>query len=247
MSQVKSADAKAGTIKSIKFYLTAEQKCGYLPEHQASSLIADPSTRIDSYLYGVLINRGFRRNAEYIYRPHCRACESCIAVRVPVAEFQPRRGQRRTWLRNQDIEVRPVATAYNDEHFRLYQHYLNSRHSDGGMDRTSPEQYTEFILSSGLDDTRIHEFRAQNELLAVAIVDHLPQGLSAVYTFFSPDHEARSLGTYAVLWQIHEARRLGLTWVYLGYWIKECRKMSYKNQFRPLEIYRNNQWLRIDA
>jgi len=240
-------DAKAGAIKSINFYLTAEQKCSYLPERQAGSVVADPYTPIDSHMYSVLIDRGFRRNAGHIYRPHCGACESCIAVRVPVTGFQPRRGQRRTWLRNQDIEVRPVATTYNDEHFRLYQHYLSSRHRDGGMDQTNPGQYTEFILLSGLDDTRLYEFRSQNELLAVAVVDHLQQGLSAVYTFFSPDHEARSLGTYAVLWQIHEARRLGLTWVYLGYWIKECRKMSYKNQFRPFEIYRDNQWLRIDA
>ncbi len=245
MAHPKSANAGAGTVKALNFYLTAEQACGYLPERQAGSLIADPYTRIDAHMYSVLIDYGFRRNAAHIYRPHCRACEACVAVRVPVADFQPCRSQRRTWRRNQDIEVRRVAMTYDDEHFRLYQDYLSSRHSGGGMDHTNPGQYTEFILLSGLDDTRLYEFRLHNELLAVAIMDHLPQGLSAVYTFFSPAHEARSLGTYAVLWQIHEARRLGLTWVYLGYWIKECRKMSYKNQFRPLEIYRNNQWLRI--
>ncbi len=168
-------------------------------------------------------------------------------MRIPVSDFQPSRNQKRAWQRNHDIEVRQVAMVYQDEHFQLYRHYLSSRHSGGGMDHMSPEQYQEFIILSSLDGTRLYEFRLQNELLAVAVVDHLPQGLSAVYTFFNPDYQTRSLGTYAILWQIHEARRLEQGWVYLGYWIKECDKMSYKNRFQPLEIYRNNGWLRLAA
>lgn len=246
MAHPKSADSK-NSSKTLNFYLTTEQVCSYLPERQAGSIIVDPHMRITTQMYSVLIDYGFRRNAAHIYRPHCKGCESCIPVRIPVKEFLPSRSQKRTWRRNEDIEVRPVVMAYQEEHFQLYQRYLSGRHSGGGMDHTNPEQYIEFIILSSLGGTRLYEFRLRDELLGVAVVDHLLQGLSAVYTFFDPDHQARSLGTYAILWQIHEARRLGLAWVYLGYWIKECRKMSYKNQFRPLEIYRANQWLRSDV
>ncbi|MEO5702443.1 MAG: arginyltransferase [Gammaproteobacteria bacterium] len=234
-------------MKTLNFYLTTEQPCSYLPGRRASSVIVDPRAPITTQMYSALIDYGFRRNAEHVYRPHCQSCASCISVRIPASEFMPSRSQKRTWRRNEDIEVREVAMAYQEEHFELYHRYLSGRHSGGGMDNMNPEQYMDFIMLSGLDNTRLYEFRLDDKLLAVAVVDHLPQGLSAVYTFFDPQHEARSLGTHAILWQIHEARRLGLTWVYLGYWIRECRKMSYKNRFRPAEIYRNNQWLRIDA
>ncbi|MEO5572905.1 MAG: arginyltransferase [Gammaproteobacteria bacterium] len=237
----------ASSVKTLNFFLTTEQACSYLPERRAGSVVVDPYTRVSTAMYSTLIDHGFRRNSGHIYRPHCQACESCISVRVPVKEFIASRSQKRVWRRNQDLVVRPVGLSFQQEHFQLYQRYLESRHRGGGMDDASPEQYNEFIINSGLDGTRLYEFRLHDRLLAVAVVDQLLQGWSAVYTFFDPDLEARSLGTHAILWQINEAQRLGLSWVYLGYWIKECRKMSYKNQFRPLEIYRAGQWLRIDA
>jgi arginine-tRNA-protein transferase len=109
------------------------------------------------------------------------------------------------------------------------------------MDVRSPERYREFILSSW-SDTWCYEFRLGSRLLAVAVIDRLMQGLSAVYTFFDPAYAGRGLGTFAVLWQISDAKRMGLPWVYLGYWIQECPKMSYKNRFRPLEIFRDGHW-----
>lgn len=233
----------AADPKKLNFYITSAHPCNYLPGRQASSLIADLRVRITTPIYAALINHGFRRSGDYVYRPHCQACDACVPVRVPVALFQPQRSQKRTWRRNQDLHVRRVECAYHAEHFLLYQRYVRSRHHGTGMDQCGPDHYMEFIGSAGID-TVLYEFRHGDALLAVAVVDQLPQGLSAVYTFFEPSQESRSLGVYAVLWQIYEAQRLGLPWLYLGYWIKDCRKMSYKDQYRPLEMHRNGQWIR---
>lgn len=235
-------------MSDINFYLTPPHACAYLAGRSANTLFADPALTVTPQLYGALIDQGFRRSGAHLYRPHCTSCDACIPVRVPVSEFQPRRRHQRVWQRNHDLDVRCVGAVYDEEHFQLYRRYLAHRHSENRVDETTPEQYREFFAAPGID-TRLYEFRHsqrhEQRLLAVAVVDHLAQGLSSVYTFFDPAEAARSLGMYAVLWQIREAQRLGLPWAYLGYWIKECRKMSYKGQYRPLEIYRHNRWLRL--
>ena len=228
----------------LDFYLTPPHSCPYLSGRNASLLFADPARTLDTTLYANLIEKGFRRNGPHLYRPHCDACEACIPVRVPVQEFQPRRRHQRIWRRNQDLEVRCLEPAYDPTHFALYQRYLTQRHADDHAKPPAPEQYQELFNAPGID-TRLYALHHDQQLLAVAITDHLPQGLSAVYTFFEPSASARSLGVYTVLWQIEEARRLGLSWLYLGYWIKECRKMSYKGHYQPLEVYRQNHWQRL--
>lgn len=226
----------------LAFYLTPPHGCGYLPERLATTLFADPTHPMDRRLYSVLSQSGFRRSGGHVYRPHCVDCRACVPVRVPVRRFQPRRSQRRTWRSNRDLRVRRRALAFDPEHFALYRRYLERRHPGGGMDKTSPGQYVEF-LNAPWADTLSYEFRAGTELLAIAVVDVLVNGLSAVYTFFDPDCERRSLGTYAILWQIAEARRLGLDWLYLGYWIEESPKMRYKRDYQPQEHFRNGEWV----
>src|SRR3569833_702188 len=149
--------------------------------------------------------------------------------------------QRRVWRRNQDLAVQITATRTSDEHFSLYRRYMAARHPGGGMDVSDPEQYRAFLFSPW-SDTRCLEFRAGDHLLAVAIIDRLRQGWSAVYTYYEPDEAQRSLGTFAVLWQIEQCQGLALPWVYLGYWIPECVKMRYKVQFQPLEVFREGRW-----
>lgn len=231
-------------MSDINFYLTPPHACAYLAGRSANTLFADPALAVTTQLYDTLIDHGFRRSGAHLYRPHCANCDACIPVRVPVSEFQPRRRHKRVWQRNHDLDVRCAGAMYDEEHFQLYQRYLVQRHGNNRMNETTPEHYHELFAAPGID-TRLYEFRHSQRLLAVAVVDHLAQGLSSVYTFFDPAEAARSLGVYAVLWQIREAERIELPWLYLGYWIKECRKMSYKGQYRPLEIYRRNRWLRL--
>jgi leucyl-tRNA---protein transferase len=230
-----------GNSRTVRLYASPPHACAYLEKREAVTQFIDPAQVMNPQLYSQLIEVGFRRSGEYVYRPRCYSCQACIPARIPVASFQPSRGQRRIWQRNQDLKISLVAADFRDEHFTLYRRYISARHAGGDMDVTNPERYREFLLSSW-GDTWCCEFRLGPRLLAVAVIDRLINGLSAVYTFFDPEYARRGLGTFAVLWEIADARKSGLPWLYLGYWIEECPKMSYKNRFRPLEIYRDGLW-----
>jgi len=225
----------------LGFYTSQPHSCSYLSNRQSSTLFADPQAVLDNEIYSQLIEQGFRRSGEYLYRPDCAACDACIPLRIPVAEFVPNRSQRRTWRLNKEITVTALPACYSDEQFQLYQRYLHNRHLGGEMDSPTPESYLAFLTSSW-SDTLFYEFRLEQKLVAVAVADQLHSGLSAVYTFFDPEYAARSPGNYAILWLIQETRRRSLSWLYLGYWIEECKKMAYKNQYQPFEIYRKERW-----
>lgn len=227
--------------RRVRLFASATFPCNYIPEQTAAHVFVDTQIRTDTALYSQLIERGFRRSGNFFYNPQCPSCDACVPVRVPADYFIPNRSQRRTWRRNQDLAVTIVPASYNAEHFELYCRYLNRRHQDAGMDNPAPNDFANFLYSDDID-TLVFEFREASRLLAVAVVDRVASGLSAVYTFYDPEVRARSLGTYAVLWQIHMAQKMRLPWIYLGYWIKECRKMSYKTDFRPLEMLRDQHW-----
>lgn len=231
-------------LARLKFYATQPHPCSYLPDEQATTLFLDPSQPMNVQLYGQLSDLGFRRSGDHLYRPHCQHCNACVPARIPAADFRPNRQQRKVWRRNADLRVDQVQPSFRDEYYDLYVRYIEQRHADGDMYPPSREQFSTFLLRD-LPFSRFVEFRLQERLLALAVVDQLPGGLSAVYTFYDPDEERRSLGRYAVLWQIAECARLGLACVYLGYWIKNCRKMSYKSQYQPLELFIEQRWQRL--
>jgi arginine-tRNA-protein transferase len=226
----------------VLLYATPEHACSYVDGRRAVTLFVDPHCPKDPRLYARLANLGFRRSGEHIYRPRCPACHACEPVRLPVTAFAPRRSHRRTWRTNEDLEVRLLEPGFRPEHFALYERYLGRRHRGGGMDEPTPDQFLAF-LASPWSDTTFVEFRHHGALLAVAVQDRFPNGLSAVYSFYEPENSARSLGTYTILWQIAHARELGLRWLYLGYRIDDCRKMSYKAQFRPQQRLVDGQWV----
>ncbi len=229
-------------MRQIGLMLGDGHPCSYLPGRIARSAYVDTRLPLDIPTYSRLAEQGFRRSGDLVYRPHCLMCSACVPVRIPVARFAPDRSQLRNLRDNADMTVRPKPAQYDEEHYRLFRRYLEARHDDGGMADSSPEDYVGF-LGSRWAEAGFVEFRLEKKLLAVAVVDRLDSGLSAVYTFFDPDHAARGLGTLAVLWQIGEARRLDLDWLYLGFWIGNCRKMSYKDRFRPLQALVAGQWL----
>jgi arginyl-tRNA--protein-N-Asp/Glu arginylyltransferase len=227
----------------IRVFQTLEHPCGYFAARQARNLVIDPLARGLPQVYGSALERGFRRSGGHVYRPHCANCRACIPARVPVAEFVPDRSQRRCLRRNADLKTFVVAPHRDAETFALYRRYLAQRHPGGGMDDPAEEDFERF-LACDWSPTRFMELRLHGELLAVAVTDLLPQGLSAVYTFYDPAHAARGLGTCAILRQIEWARSLELSHLYLGYWIDAHPKMAYKARFAPLERLRDGSWQR---
>ncbi|GJL80727.1 MAG: putative arginyl-tRNA--protein transferase [marine bacterium B5-7] len=217
-------------------YQTAPHPCPYIHEKTAVNLILDPHFPVTIGLYQRLLQHGFRRNGALYYRPFCNECSACVSVRVPVRKFRPNRSQRRTQRRNEHLEVSFSKAEYSHEHFELYLRYQSSRHRGDSMDDPDPDKYRRFLVDSAVDTSFI-EIREVGQLLALAIVDSVDNGLSAIYTFYDPDKSPQSLGTFAILKEIEMARILGLDYLYLGYWIADSPKMSYKSRFRPLERF----------
>lgn len=232
-------------IHRLQLYLTASYPCSYLAGREARSQVATPHNLIDTAVYSELVWRGFRRSGQFVYRPRCDGCQACVPVRVPVADFRPSRSQRRCAARNRDLELALKPLAFDETHYRLYRRYQQARHAGGGMDHDDREQYRSFLLQSRVDSV-LAEFSLGDEVVMVGLVDRLLDGLSAVYTFYDPSLAKRSLGVYGVLSQIELARRLGLPYVYLGYWIAESPKMAYKSGYRPVEALSEGQWRRVE-
>ena len=230
----------------LQFYLTTAYACSYLDERMARSQVATPSHLITGEIYSELIQLGFRRSGAYVYRPLCDRCRACVPVRLVVDEFKPTRIQRRATKRHANLTTHLLPLRFEQEHFDLYRHYQSQRHPGGGMDQDDRQQYRQFLLESGVS-TNLVEFRENNVLRMVSVVDVADSGLSAVYTFYDPAVPQASFGTYNVLWQIERCRALGIPYLYLGYWIEHSQKMAYKVNFRPLEGLVDGQWQRLVA
>ncbi|WP_415891583.1 arginyltransferase [Neptuniibacter sp. PT8_73] len=229
-------------LRTLHFYATPEHDCSYLENKTAKTLFVDPHADIDQYTYGQLSDLGFRRSGKHIYRPHCDGCNACISVRIPLAIFQLKKSQKRIINKNKDLTVTAKPAQFTEEYYTLYSRYINERHQDGDMYPPSLDQFNSFLVEAE-EHTEFLEFRdGDSNLLAVSVIDRLQKGLSAIYTFYDPSFPKRSLGTYCILWQLQYCLEEGLNYLYLGYWVKECRKMSYKVAFQPFELLIDGYW-----
>jgi leucyl-tRNA---protein transferase len=237
-------------LTTLQFYATAPYACSYLPNQTARSQVATPSHLIHADVYSELVNAGFRRSGLYTYRPYCDHCKACIATRILVEEFIPNRSQRRTLKKHEGLQVNVLYLGYQEEHYALYQRYQQTRHAGSEMDQDDQDQYMQFLIQSRVN-SRIVEFRDgpsdphPGRLRMVSMIDLLEQGISSVYTFYDTTDSSASYGSYSILWQIKQALKLKLPYLYLGYYIKESEKMSYKVNYKPIEGLIDDHWQRI--
>ena len=234
---------------SIEFptlYLSAPHECPYLPAQSASSLLLDPASPVSDQLFSVAIESGYRRSGKTVYRPHCAQCQACKSVKIEVAKQKLNRSQKRTLKLNEDIKIGFVEPGFDERHFQLYCRYQAWKHPGDSMDHKDRVKYEESLVKSTVR-TVFLEFYLGRKLVALSVVDVAARGLSAVYTFFDPDEASRSLGRFAVLSLVEQARQLDLEFVYLGYWIRACGKMSYKAEYRKLLAYDGLNWVDFHA
>lgn len=239
-----------------QFYLTAPTACPYLPDKFERKVFTHLVGEKASELNDILTQGGFRRSQNIAYRPACEACKACISVRVVVDEFEMTRSFKRIGKRNADLIGDACLPQPSADQYALFRGYLDSRHAEGGMAEMTVLDYAMMVEDTHVD-THVVEYRrrgpdsgvtghGRGPLIGVALTDVLSDGLSMVYSFFEPDEADRSLGTYMILDHIERARKLGLPYVYLGYWVRGSRKMDYKSRFRPQEHLTGAGWVRSD-
>jgi arginine-tRNA-protein transferase len=231
-----------------QFYVTAPQPCPYLEGRSERKLFTALQGDNAERLNDALSKQGFRRSQNVLYRPSCAECAACLSARIRVADFVPSRSQRRTIRRNAYLRRDATSPWATEDQYALFRRYLDSRHSDGGMADMDIFEFAAMIEETPVK-SRVIEYSAapgepggRRKLTAVCLTDVLDDGLSMVYSFYDPNKAGDSLGTYIILDHVDLARRTGLPYVYLGYWVPGSRKMGYKAGFGALEIYKNGRW-----
>ncbi len=239
-----------------QFYLTAPSPCPYLPRREERKVFTHLVGERASELNDLLTHGGFRRSQSIAYRPACESCRACVSVRVVADDFRPSRNMRRILERNGDIVSDMRVAVPSSEQYSVFRAYLDARHRDGGMADMTVLDYSMMVEDSHVETRMVeyrrpdpgvaHAVRSAGDLIAVALTDVLSDGLSMVYSFYEPETASRSLGTFMILDHIARARRMGLAYVYLGYWVEGSSKMDYKGRFKPQERLTPSGWTRVE-
>ena len=229
-----------------QFYVTAPQPCPYLEGRMERKLFTALQGDTAEMLNDSLSKQGFRRSQNVLYRPSCTECAACLSARIRVSDFAPSKSQKRVIKRNSALERTATAPWATEEQFELFRRYLDSRHADGGMADMDIFEFAAMIEETPIR-SRIVEYASPDEdggrsLKAVCLTDVLDDGVSMVYSFYDPELERQSLGTYLILDHVEIAKEAGLDYVYLGYWVPGSAKMGYKARFGSLEVYRHGEW-----
>jgi arginine-tRNA-protein transferase len=244
------------TTETPQFYLTAPAPCPYLPGRAERKVFTHLVGERASALNDILTQGGFRRSQNIAYRPACDGCRACVSVRTVVDTFDFTPSFRRILKKNRDIIGAETAASPSSDQYSLFRTYLDARHAEGGMADMTVLDYAMMVGDSHVD-TLVIEYRfrgpdtaitgrGEGPLIATALTDVLADGLSMVYSFYEPDLASRSLGTFMILDHVRRARKMGLPYVYLGYWVEGSRKMAYKRRFMPQEHLGPRGWTRVD-
>ena len=228
-------------LNAIQFYVTTKYSCGYIKNKSAQSLVAAPHKKIDDVAYNNLIKEGFRRSGQYVYKPRCENCQACIPIRLTAKNFTISRSQKRVKNSHSHIQVKILPLKFYEEHFQLYSEYQNNRHEANNQVKENITDYNDFLIKSNVE-SRLIEFKIDNKLVMVTIIDVMEEGISAVYTFYDCNYNKYSFGTYSILWLLDYCLINKIPHLYLGYWIAQSSKMKYKINFKPYELMIDNSW-----
>lgn len=232
-------------MSSVKFGLSATFECGYLENQQERLLVYIDEQPLSPILYSALQAQGFRRSEDYVYRPHCKDCNACQSIRLPIHDIELSRSQKRILNKGKNFDVK-LSNTVKESYYPLFEHYVNGKHESGVMYPANPAQLDSFAVCGWLEQLYI-ELYDNNKLIALAICDVTLDSLSAVYTLYDLTYSKYSLGTLMILQQLNIAKHLEKNWLYLGYYIKQCQKMNYKTKFSPYQILQNGKWVQYSA
>ena len=224
------------------FFTTTAQPCPYLKGRVERRVVTELAGRNAGRLHDRLSLSGFRRSHGIAYAPACPNCNACIPVRIRIGAFSPSRSHRRILSANNDLTAQICQPSATDEQYQLFTRYLGHRHADGDMANMDFSDYRSLVEDTPIESALIEFRNAEGVLVAGCLTDRLGDGYSAVYSFFDPELQKRSLGTFMVLWLIEHACALSLPYIYLGYWIEDSPKMAYKVRFAPLDAFRDGHW-----
>ncbi len=234
----------APQIKQLKLYTSDTHPCSYLDDQEATTLFADPEGDIDKHLFSELVTKGFWRSGSYLFKPDCINCQSCIPIRIPLEKYTFSHNEKRILKQHSDLQITIEKELDGDLLYPLYKKYILSRHTTGDMFPPSKQQFENF-LKPYLNSSHIATFYEKGQLVCAALMDEIPDGYLAVYTFFDPDKKKRSIGHATILWQILFGQVQCKKFLYLGYWINGCKKMSYKSRYKPCEIRIDGRWVAL--
>lgn len=224
----------------LRLRVTRSQKCAYLLDQTEQRLATDISEHPETH--DRLAETGFRRVENWVYKPACPNCNACQPIRVKAEQFKPSRNIARIQAKNRDLRRNLSAGRLSLDHYDVFQSYLGHRHEDGQMSSMSFDEFSAMVLNSPIDTMLTEYVDSEDRLMGCILVDRQRDGLSAVYSFFRPEERKRSLGSFMIVDLIHRCNKIGLPYVYLGYYIQQSRKMSYKARFRPYQIFSDGAW-----
>jgi len=238
-------------VRFPRFFVTSPAPCPYLPGKTERKVFTELKAPHAEALNDALGRIGFRRSQTVAYRPSCVDCRACVSVRVVTSEFRPSASQKRILKRHDDLESIECRAWATGEQFDLLQRYLARRHPGGGMAAMDEVDYADMVEHTNVPSSVV-EYREPSagtkpgRLVAACLTDRQADGLSMIYSFYDPEHEARSgLGNYVILDHIRRAAQAGLPYVYLGYWVEGARSMQYKVRYRPIERLGQSGWVRM--
>lgn len=228
--------------KFFNLHLTTPHQCSYLENQRSSSQIVMPPDEVNAAYYADMLRQGFRRSGVFVYRPHCQGCQACLSLRVDVAKFKLSKRFQRIINKNKHLICRQLPLHWKEEHFQLYMRYQQSRHQEQQDEQKIRADYKEFILKSNVNSSILEYLDSNNQVVMVSLIDVSDDGISAVYTFYDTDNK-NSLGHYGILYQLDICKALSKPWLYLGYWVDGCSKLSYKTDYQPAEIFHDGKWI----